>query len=242
VLSVIVDDTRDPARNLALDEALARAREPTPLLRVWQNDPSVVIGRFQRPAEAVDLAACARDGIPVLRRATGGGAVFTDPGSLNVTLVCSSPGIGLTADAASALDELMATAVAGLGLQAGVRGGVLRSASLRTGSRLLVHAALHITTVSAYGRAYLASAETMADLGLPVNLDAVRAAVFAAVVDRYGTACTRRPSPAEMKWRDHLLATRYADISWHLLGGRRSPRVAAGRFGMDNQMLDCESG
>jgi lipoate---protein ligase len=226
VLSVIVDDTRDPVRNLALDEALARACAPTPLFRVWQNDPSVVIGRFQRPAEVVDLAACARDGIPVLRRASGGDAVFTGPGGLNVTLVCSRPGTGLTADAEDALDEVMATAVAEFGLQTGFRGGFPRSAVLRTRFRVMAHATLR---VNAFGHDYLPGPS--ACHGHVVDLDAVRAAVFAAVVERYGVACARRPTEAELRWSDHLLLTRYSDISWHLLGERPRQRVASRHYG-----------
>jgi lipoate-protein ligase A len=90
MLSVVVDDTRDPAWNLALDEALARAGEPLPVLRIWQNAPSVILGRFQDVSQAVDLTACARDGVRVVRRATGGGAVYTEAGTLNVTLIRST--------------------------------------------------------------------------------------------------------------------------------------------------------
>ncbi|WP_370771100.1 lipoate--protein ligase family protein, partial [Actinomadura roseirufa] len=104
MLSVILDDTRDPARNLALDEALVRVaaphrpgpggrlREPrAPVLRVWQNAPSIVVGRFQDARADVDVAACARDGIAVVRRATGGGAVCFDSGTLAFTLVQLPP-------------------------------------------------------------------------------------------------------------------------------------------------------
>ena len=42
----------DQAANLALEEALARAGPPSPLLRIWQNESCVVIGRAQRAARA----------------------------------------------------------------------------------------------------------------------------------------------------------------------------------------------
>ena len=86
------DGERDPRANLAREEAVARhvAADPTasaPVLRLWRNAPAVVIGRFQLGAAEVDLAAAATLGAPVLRRFTGGGTVWHDPGNLNVSVV-----------------------------------------------------------------------------------------------------------------------------------------------------------
>jgi lipoate---protein ligase len=86
------DGVRDPRRNLAREEALARgiAADPTaatPVLRLWRSDRCVVLGRFQLAAAEIDLAAAAALGVPVLRRFTGGGTVYHDPGNLNVSLV-----------------------------------------------------------------------------------------------------------------------------------------------------------
>jgi len=77
----------DPVANLALEEALVRAAPERALLRIWQNSTCVVVGRGQRVEREVDLAACRRDGVPVLRRSSGGGTVYHDLGNLNVTLV-----------------------------------------------------------------------------------------------------------------------------------------------------------
>lgn len=81
------DGEREPRRNLALDEAIARSPGPHPTLRLWRNARAVVLGRFQLAAAEVDLGLAARTGTPVLRRFTGGGAVYHDPGNLNVSLV-----------------------------------------------------------------------------------------------------------------------------------------------------------
>jgi len=78
---------RDVARNLALDEALARAGDPRPTVRLWRNGQSVIVGRFQVVAAEVDAAACAALRVPVYRRFTGGGAVYHDPGTLCLSLV-----------------------------------------------------------------------------------------------------------------------------------------------------------
>ncbi len=84
---VLADDGgRDAPRNLALDEALGRTAGPVPTLRLWRNGPCVVLGRFQVAAAEVDARTCRKLGVPVYRRFTGGGAVYHDPGNLNVTI------------------------------------------------------------------------------------------------------------------------------------------------------------
>ncbi len=80
-----------PVENLALDEALLDEldeRGGDPVLRFWESDRLfVVLGRASRVTDEVDLASCERDGIPVLRRASGGGTVLQGPGCLSYALV-----------------------------------------------------------------------------------------------------------------------------------------------------------
>jgi lipoate-protein ligase A len=87
---VLLDDKITESRlNLAYDEALARIGEPLPTLRLWRNDPCVVVGRSQVAAAEVDSRACRALGVPVYRRFTVGGAVYHDRGNLNVSLILS---------------------------------------------------------------------------------------------------------------------------------------------------------
>src|SRR5262245_18459476 len=72
MIDILIDDTRDPIRCLALDEALVRGAPPRPILWIWQSTPCVIVGRYQRLSRVVDTVACARDGVPILRRAGGG--------------------------------------------------------------------------------------------------------------------------------------------------------------------------
>ncbi len=86
------DGERDPRVNLAREEAVARAiaADPAaaaPVLRLWRNAPCVVVGRFQLAAAEVDLGAARTLGVPVLRRFSGGGTVYHDPGNLNVSVI-----------------------------------------------------------------------------------------------------------------------------------------------------------
>ena len=78
-------------RNLAVDEALARAFstgvQTQPTLRIWMNPKAVILGRFQEVSAEVDLHRCELNDVQIARRFTGGGTVFHDEGTLNLTLV-----------------------------------------------------------------------------------------------------------------------------------------------------------
>ena len=65
----------------ALFEAVSRGGDPG--WRLYVTGPAVVVGRHQRIEREVNLETCARRRTPVLRRFTGGGAVFLDGGCLN---------------------------------------------------------------------------------------------------------------------------------------------------------------
>lgn len=81
-----------PAENLALDEALLDAAEAAgpaaEYLRIWESpEPVVVLGRSSRVADEVDVSECARRGIPILRRSSGGAAIVAGPGCLMYAVV-----------------------------------------------------------------------------------------------------------------------------------------------------------
>ena len=82
-------DSADPKTNAAFEESLYRAPgEPTEaVLLFYRNAPSVHCGRNQFPAAECAVSWCARQGIPVLKRCTGGGTVFHDLGNLNYAFV-----------------------------------------------------------------------------------------------------------------------------------------------------------
>src|SRR5699024_9786465 len=82
---IIAPVTMDAVRHVALDEAMSESvaaglRGPT--LRFWDWDNSVVvIGSFQSVANEVDPQGAQRHGATVVRRITGGGAMFMEPGN-----------------------------------------------------------------------------------------------------------------------------------------------------------------
>jgi lipoate-protein ligase A len=79
-----------PEENLALDEALLLDAEATggEVLRIWEwSRPAVVLGSGCKLAEEVNQDACRADGVPILRRSSGGGTVLLGPGCLLFSLV-----------------------------------------------------------------------------------------------------------------------------------------------------------
>jgi lipoate-protein ligase A len=80
-----------PAENLALDEALLLAAEDGTggeVLRLWESPTyAVVVGSGGSIGHDVNEPACREDGVPVLRRASGGGTVVIGPGCLCFAVV-----------------------------------------------------------------------------------------------------------------------------------------------------------
>jgi len=90
-LRVLLYETpTNPYYNLAFEEAVLLVHHykgGDPVLRIWRNENAVVIGIFQKAEEEVDLDYAEREGIDVVRRFTGGGAVYHDLGNVNYAIV-----------------------------------------------------------------------------------------------------------------------------------------------------------
>ena len=85
------NERTDPAYNLALEEIMA-AQADEPFAMIWRNRPSVIIGRNQNACREFDAAYVREHGLAVVRRMTGGGAVYHDLGNLNYTLLAFETG------------------------------------------------------------------------------------------------------------------------------------------------------
>lgn len=78
----------DPYYNLAFEEyVLTRMDKGKDYFLLWQNDNTVVVGRYQNTAAEVDLDAARLNGVRIVRRMSGGGAVYHDMGNLNFSFV-----------------------------------------------------------------------------------------------------------------------------------------------------------
>ncbi len=83
---LLVSPFHDPYLNLAIESVLLDTLDlNNPLLLLYINDPSVVIGRFQNPW--VETAPSSLEGIHLVRRQSGGGTVFHDRGNLNFSFL-----------------------------------------------------------------------------------------------------------------------------------------------------------
>ncbi|MFE7317895.1 biotin/lipoate A/B protein ligase family protein [Streptomyces sp. NPDC057555] len=122
---LIHEQPQSPALHMALDqvitEEVAAGRRP-PTLRVWEWDsPAVIIGSFQSLRNEVDPAGAARHGVTVVRRISGGGAMFVEADN-TITYSLSVPASlvsGLSfAESYAYLDDWVLNALGDMGIQA----------------------------------------------------------------------------------------------------------------------------
>jgi len=145
----------DPASGLALDEALLESVRAggADTVRLWVNGRAIVIGRSQEIEAEVDLDEAERLAIPVIRRISGGGAVYHHSGNLNVSLYLGdSRLIGGVEEAFRLIGRAIAAGLSELGIEAEPDGNRLicvdkkvgGAAQARRGSALLYHTTLII--------------------------------------------------------------------------------------------------
>jgi lipoate-protein ligase A len=122
---LIHGDAYPPVVQMALDQVLseevgAGIRKPT--LRIWEwNEPGVVIGSFQSVKNEVDIENAAKYGFQVVRRVSGGGAMFMEAGSVITYSIYAPTDLvrGMTfADSYAFLDEWVIIALKSLGIDA----------------------------------------------------------------------------------------------------------------------------
>lgn len=109
----------DAATQMAIDEAIAMARleEDTPdTIRLYRWKPSAVsVGYFQSLEKEVNLDACEKYGVDVIRRITGGGAVYHDyGGEITYSLVAPESHPRIPRDILASYKLICGAIVAGL--------------------------------------------------------------------------------------------------------------------------------
>ncbi len=86
-LYYIHNKSTNPFYNLALEEYILTTKKNMSFLVIWQNYNTVVIGNNQNVWEEVNLDFIKENGISVVRRTTGGGAVYHDMGNINFSFI-----------------------------------------------------------------------------------------------------------------------------------------------------------
>ena len=83
----------NPYYNLALEEYIFNNMDPSEsYFLLWQNANTIVVGKFQNTHEEINQEAVDANEIKVVRRLSGGGAVYHDEGNLNFTFIVSKEG------------------------------------------------------------------------------------------------------------------------------------------------------
>ena len=147
-----------PVLQMALDQVLSEevgAGRRKPTLRIWEwNEPGVVIGSFQSVKTEVDLDNADRYGFQVVRRISGGGAMFMEAGSVITYSIYAPTDLvhGMSfADSYAFLDEWVIIALKSLGIDAyyqplnditSAKGKIGGAAQKRLGAGAVLH---HVT-------------------------------------------------------------------------------------------------
>ena len=76
----------DPYFNIAAEEYLLTHLE-NDCFMLWQNEPSVIVGKHQNTLAEINIDLVKQRNIPVIRRISGGGTVYHDLGNLNFTFI-----------------------------------------------------------------------------------------------------------------------------------------------------------
>jgi len=90
---ILYENIENAYLNLAIEEAIARAcgkKIVKNTLRFWRNKGAIIIGYFQNAFEEINLEECEKYNLQIVRRFTGGGAVYHDLGNLNYSISISN--------------------------------------------------------------------------------------------------------------------------------------------------------
>ena len=84
----VISKSFKPQFNIALEEYCFRAlRHHDKVFMLWRNEPSIILGKFQNTLEEINMPYVREKGIHVVRRISGGGAVYHDHNNLNYTII-----------------------------------------------------------------------------------------------------------------------------------------------------------
>jgi lipoate-protein ligase A len=238
-------EARDAAFGLATDEALLESvrngGEDT--IRVWVSKRAVILGRSQSAAGECDREAARRLAIPIVRRLSGGGAVYHYPGNLNVSVTAAdSQQFGTVEGTFARFGESLAAGLrGGLGAAVDAHGRSLvvggrkisGAAQARRGEAILIHGTVLVWPDTIEMAAVLRALQpdyapqstpsrpqattTLSDvLARPVELAEVADAVLLGLAGLLPRPWSRTPiASGERTLAAELEAARYRNAEWN---------------------------
>jgi lipoate-protein ligase A len=232
--------------NLAREEYLFRRLAVTgDLLLFYVNTDAVVIGRNQLPWAEVPAAMLAKTGLPLVRRMSGGGAVYHDPGNLNFSILLRAA--PAERPAAATILQPVVRALQSLGLSARLsprhaifigRHKVSGTSQYMTASGILTHGTLLVeadlerlnrclTPDPAYrvhtrGRPSVRRPViNLRDLRADITIAVLRRALQRAFAATYGPIAAEPPGFEDARAVQSLAAEKYQRWAWNI---GRSPQ------------------
>ncbi|MCD6494459.1 lipoate--protein ligase family protein [Candidatus Bipolaricaulota bacterium] len=245
MLRLIIDlDPIDPSLGLALEEALLESTRHghDDTLRMWVNHRSVIVGRSQSVASEVDLEQLRSLAIPVVRRISGGGAVYHYPGNLNVSLFMKDGGaLGTASEAYAAIGRAVVDVLSEYDIDAHVKGNIIivgekkiaGAAQVRRGRNLLYHMSLLVSPsqipidnlllamqgayepvlVASHPRPVTSLSQLSSSLGMQNLIEIISRSLADLLREDLEQSTYSRE---EMKHAGRLRATKYGSEEWNL--------------------------
>ncbi len=92
-MKYIENFSNDPRYNLAFEEyCFKNLSQDEDYVILWINGPAIIVGKNQNTIEEVNAKYVEENNIQVVRRVTGGGAVYHDLGNLNFSIITNVNG------------------------------------------------------------------------------------------------------------------------------------------------------
>ncbi len=248
----------DPAYNLAFEEYVLTHRADGAYLILWQNDNTIVVGQNQNTQEEIDRRYVEENGIRVVRRTTGGGAVYHDLGNINYSfitdrqgsdlvferftapIVAALRGLGLDAEASGRNDILVSGQKVSGTAQRYYRGRVLHHGTLLFDSDLdRVALALRADPLKFQSKASKSVRRRVGNIRALLPRDMELAAFWEYLKSALGGSCTDAAlTPEELAAVDALKAEKYDTWEWNF--GRSPACEMHGKRGWQGGILSVE--
>jgi lipoate-protein ligase A len=234
----INDNHTDPAFNLAAEEYVLKNFKENCFM-LWRNEPSVIVGRHQNSLAEINLDYIKKNNVKVVRRLSGGGAVFHDLGNLNFTFIENAEGNSLI-DFRKYTQPIMAV-LRQLGVNAGFEGRndlvidgkkfsgnaehVFKNRVLHHGTLLFsselsdISGALNVNPAKFSDKAIKSVRSRVTNISShlksPLSLDRFRELILGHMMQNYPDCEIYEYTEADLAAISHLRDTKYAAWEWN---------------------------